>query len=50
MSFEINLTTVPETDLSMQMLHGETRSKQNTKKKDESGVKKARKRGHRYCG
>lgn len=27
--FEINLTIVPETDLSMQMLHGEKSSKQN---------------------
>ena len=35
--FEINLTIVPETDLSMQMLHGEKSSEQ---KEDKRGVKK----------
>lgn len=38
MLFEINLTIVPETDLSMQMLHGEKSSKPHTDKEDR-GVK-----------
>lgn len=38
--FEINLTTVPETDLSMQMLHGEKSRKQNAEKEDKGGQEK----------
>lgn len=48
--FEINLTTVPETDLSMQMLHGEKSRKQNREKEDKGGAKKkAKKREAGYC-
>lgn len=46
MSFEINLTIVPETDLSMQILHGDKKkSKQHTEKGDKSGEKRPRKKG-----
>lgn len=42
-SFEINLMIVPETDLRMQMTHGEKRRKQYTMKEDKSGAKRPRK-------
>lgn len=43
--FEINLTIVPETDLSMQMLHGVKSSKQHTDKEGKRGAKNAMERG-----
>lgn len=46
--FEINLTIVPETDLGMQMQHGEKSSKQHTEKEDQGGAKRAKERGA-YC-
>lgn len=39
MLYEINVMIVPETDLSMQMLHGEKSRKQHTEKEDKRGVK-----------
>lgn len=44
-SFEINLMIVPETDLGMQMPHGEKRSVQPTEKEDIRGIKRAKERG-----
>lgn len=46
--FEINLTIVPETDLSMQMLHGEKSTKRHRRKKTREGRKRVKERGAGY--
>lgn len=44
-SFEINLTFVPETDLSMQILHGEKGVSNIQRKKTREGQKRPKKEG-----